>query len=103
MFCDVTNFGCRPDLVDFRQVQRQTARTNLDMAFKLFESEYNVTPLLDAEGGPTLPWKHKILLVLLIYYQWFVTCCVCSWICGVETKLYAFVRLMILYLDLINC
>ncbi|KAK2194135.1 hypothetical protein NP493_2g13053 [Ridgeia piscesae] len=43
--------GCErtPDLVDFRQVQRQAPRTNLDMAFQLFESEFGVTPLLDAE------------------------------------------------------
>ena len=43
-------FVCRPDVVDFRQVQSQTARANLDMAFKLFESEYGVTQLLDPEG-----------------------------------------------------
>ncbi|KAK3581860.1 hypothetical protein CHS0354_032763 [Potamilus streckersoni] len=39
----------RPDLVDFRRVQTQTARQNLEQAFSTAEREFGVTRLLDPE------------------------------------------------------
>jgi len=41
----------RPDLVDYRQARHRSARQNLDMAFNIFEREFGVTRLLDAEGS----------------------------------------------------
>lgn len=40
----------RPDLIDYRQVRRNSPRQNLDLAFSIAESEFGVTKLLDAEG-----------------------------------------------------
>ena len=45
---------CRPDLVDWRRVVRQTRRENLDMAFDIAEKKLGVTRLLDAEGTAAL-------------------------------------------------
>jgi hypothetical protein len=39
----------RPDLIDYRQARRQTARQNLEMAFNIAERECGVTRLLDPE------------------------------------------------------
>ena len=43
----------RPDLVDWRELQQKSARTRLDQAFTLMDTEYGVTRLLDPEGRST--------------------------------------------------
>ena len=40
----------RPDLIDFRRVQTQSNRQNLELAFSTAEREFGVTRLLDPEG-----------------------------------------------------
>lgn len=45
----VFNF-CRPDLVDFGRVRKQSARENLQLAFDIADRVFGVTPLLDPEG-----------------------------------------------------
>lgn len=40
----------RPDLIDWRAVQRRAARDRLENAFTVAERECGVTRLLDAEG-----------------------------------------------------
>ena len=40
----------RPDLVDFGRVRRNTARSNLKLAFDIAERVFGVIPLLDPEG-----------------------------------------------------
>lgn len=40
----------RPDLIDWRSVQRRSTRERLDNAFTVAERECGVTRLLDAEG-----------------------------------------------------
>jgi hypothetical protein len=41
---------CRPDLVDWRQVERRQVRERIDLAFHVMDREYGVTRLLDPEG-----------------------------------------------------
>ena len=49
--CERMNFTvCRPDLIDWARVCRQTPRENLKLAFDIAERVYNVTRLLDPEG-----------------------------------------------------
>lgn len=45
----VFNF-CRPDLIDFGRVRKQSARENLRLAFDIADRVFGVTPLLDPEG-----------------------------------------------------
>jgi hypothetical protein len=40
----------RPDLVDWRQVERRQVRERIDLAFHVMDREYGVTRLLDPEG-----------------------------------------------------
>lgn len=40
----------RPDLVDWRTVNKQRARERMETAFYVVEKEYGVTRLLDPEG-----------------------------------------------------
>ena len=40
----------RPDLVDWRQVERRQVRERIDLAFHVMDKEYGVTRLLDPEG-----------------------------------------------------
>jgi hypothetical protein len=42
----------RPDLVDWRQVERRQVRERIDLAFHVMDREYGVTRLLDPEGRP---------------------------------------------------
>ncbi|XP_052827049.1 plectin isoform X9 [Octopus bimaculoides] len=51
----------RPDLVDYRQVRRNTPRQNLNLAFNIAESEFGVTKLLDAEGKFLFSLKYLFL------------------------------------------
>lgn len=39
-----------PDLVDFDQCRKQDARTNLEQAFSVAESQLGIARLLDPEG-----------------------------------------------------
>ena len=41
----------RPDLVDWKKVERRQVRERIDMAFHIMEKEYGVTRLLDPEGN----------------------------------------------------
>ena len=41
---------CRPDLLDWRQVERRDVRERIDLAFHIMDREYGVTRLLDPEG-----------------------------------------------------
>ena len=41
---------CRPDLVDWKKVERRQVRERIDTAFHIMEKEYGVTRLLDPEG-----------------------------------------------------
>jgi hypothetical protein len=45
-------FVFRPDLVDWRQVERRQVRERIDLAFHVMDREYGVTRLLDPEGKP---------------------------------------------------
>ena len=40
----------RPDLLDWRQVERREVRERIDLAFHVMDREYGVTRLLDPEG-----------------------------------------------------
>ena len=40
----------RPDLLDWRQVERRDVRERIDLAFHIMDREYGVTRLLDPEG-----------------------------------------------------
>ena len=40
----------RPDLVDWKKVERRQVRERIDLAFHIMEKEYGVTRLLDPEG-----------------------------------------------------
>ena len=44
----------RPDLLDWRQVERRDVRERIDLAFHIMDREYGVTRLLDPEGKPLL-------------------------------------------------
>ena len=47
----VVNFvNFRPDLLDWRQVERRDVRERIDLAFHIMDREYGVTRLLDPEG-----------------------------------------------------
>ena len=41
----------RPDLVDWKKVERRQVRERIDLAFHVMEKEYGVTRLLDPEGN----------------------------------------------------
>ena len=41
----------RPDLVDWKKVERRQVRERIDLAFHVMEREYGVTRLLDPEGN----------------------------------------------------
>ena len=43
-------FHFRPDLLDWRQVERRDVRERIDLAFHIMDREYGVTRLLDPEG-----------------------------------------------------
>ena len=43
----------RPDLVDWKKVERRQVRERIDTAFHVMEKEYGVTRLLDPEGKQT--------------------------------------------------
>jgi hypothetical protein len=45
----------RPDLVDWKKVERRQVRERIDMAFHIMEKEYGVTRLLDPEGNDDRP------------------------------------------------
>ena len=50
----VVNFvNFRPDLLDWRQVERRDVRERIDLAFHIMDREYGVTRLLDPEGECT--------------------------------------------------
>ena len=40
----------RPDLVDWKKVEKRHVRERIDQAFHIMEKEYGVTRLLDPEG-----------------------------------------------------
>ena len=40
----------RPDLLDWRQVEKRDVRERIDLAFHIMDREYGVTRLLDPEG-----------------------------------------------------
>ena len=42
---------CRPDLIDWKKVERMRVRERIDLAFHVMDREYGVTRLLDPEGG----------------------------------------------------
>jgi len=65
----------RPDLVDYRQARRRSARQNLDMAFNIFEREFGVTRLLDPEGRMFVMW----LMVVLTYSIHLIVDCLPLW------------------------
>ena len=48
------NDNFRPDLLDWRQVERRDVRERIDLAFHIMDREYGVTRLLDPEGKPPL-------------------------------------------------
>ncbi|XP_043245138.1 dystonin-like isoform X38 [Amphibalanus amphitrite] len=52
----------RPDLVDWRELQHKSARTRLDQAFTLMDTEYGVTRLLDPEDVDTPEPDEKSVL-----------------------------------------
>ena len=41
---------CRPDLIDWKKVERMRVRERIDLAFHVMDREYGVTRLLDPEG-----------------------------------------------------
>lgn len=43
----------RPDLVDWKKVERRQVRERIDLAFHVMDREYGVTRLLDPEGKIT--------------------------------------------------
>ena len=43
-------YNLRPDLLDWRQVERRDVRERIDLAFHIMDREYGVTRLLDPEG-----------------------------------------------------
>ena len=43
----------RPDLVDWKKIDRRQVRERIDLAFHVMEREYGVTRLLDPEGKLT--------------------------------------------------
>ena len=43
-------FLCRPDLIDWKKVERMRVRERIDLAFHVMDREYGVTRLLDPEG-----------------------------------------------------
>ena len=47
----------RPDLVDWRQVERRQVRERIDLAFHIMDREYGVTRLLDPEGKAEQGWE----------------------------------------------
>ena len=47
----------RPDLVDWRQVERRQVRERIDLAFHVMDREYGVTRLLDPEGECTVRYS----------------------------------------------
>ena len=46
----IISFYFRPDLLDWRQVERRDVRERIDLAFHIMDREYGVTRLLDPEG-----------------------------------------------------
>ena len=55
----------RPDLVDWRQVERRQVRERIDLAFHVMDKEYGVTRLLDPEGRcPTLDFSRYVIRLL---------------------------------------
>ena len=44
------SYNLRPDLLDWRQVERRDVRERIDLAFHIMDREYGVTRLLDPEG-----------------------------------------------------
>ena len=43
----------RPDLVEWKKLDRRQVRERIDLAFHVMEKEYGVTRLLDPEGKPS--------------------------------------------------
>ena len=68
----------RPDLVDWRQVERRQVRERIDLAFHVMDREYGVTRLLDPEGEylpyikPLLAWYRGFLIDLKILTKKFL-------------------------------
>ena len=52
IYCRIVtiSFYFRPDLLDWRQVERRDVRERIDLAFHIMDREYGVTRLLDPEG-----------------------------------------------------
>ena len=50
MIYNLTNSFSRPDLLDWRQVEKREVRERIDLAFHVMDREYGVTRLLDPEG-----------------------------------------------------
>ena len=49
----------RPDLVDWKKIDRRQVRERIDLAFHVMEREYGVTRLLDPEGKLTPFFKSR--------------------------------------------
>ena len=66
-------FNFRPDLLDWRQVERRDVRERIDLAFHIMDREYGVTRLLDPEGKwwtkPDNLWLNKYLNFLLALHN----------------------------------
>lgn len=59
---------CRPDLLDWRQVERRDVRERIDLAFHIMDREYGVTRLLDPEGESFyIIYRVKIIYYIMIY------------------------------------
>ena len=59
---DDDNIIFRPDLLDWRQVERRDVRERIDLAFHIMDREYGVTRLLDPEGELVI---HMIIFICL--------------------------------------
>ncbi|CAH8626743.1 unnamed protein product [Heterobilharzia americana] len=59
----------RPDLIDFRQVDRQSARENLDLAFDLAERELEVTRLFDPDDISKITDERSIMTYVASLYD----------------------------------
>ena len=55
----------RPDLLEWKQIERRQVRERIDTAFHIMEKEYGVTRLLDPEGK-ILKHYDKTFLINLI-------------------------------------
>lgn len=57
----------RPDLIDWRSVQRRSTRERLENAFTVAERDCGVTRLLDAEGKTTFQCPKILMIVKLLH------------------------------------